>query len=228
MTPNRAWPTRPEAGASSGVACSRGRALAVATRRPSGWRTARSASGGGRAWCGTRVAGDRLPACAPAFPPTAGCADADRRVAAGSENGPDVDSGVGMYATGWGDDPFAGPDAKPKRYSEWGGRQKHATISRPPWPESNNLPSGIPGYASESRRVAPVTKKKLKVAYLCQWPGYAEDDFILRLLGLLHGPGIECVHPRRCDLLIIGPFRQRLRGASGTPTGSFTGIGRKT
>ncbi len=57
-----------------------------------------------------------------------------------------------------------------------------------------------------------MTKKKLKVAYLCQWPGYAEDDFILRLLGLLHGPGIECVHPRRCDLLIIGPFRQRLRG----------------
>ena len=51
----------------------------------------------------------------------------------------------GCTATDWGDDPFAGPDAKPKRYSEWGGRQKHATISRPPWPESNNLPSGIPG-----------------------------------------------------------------------------------
>lgn len=54
-------------------------------------------------------------------------------------------------------------------------------------------------------------KRKLKIAPLCQFPGY-EHDFIVNLIGHLHPDGIEFTSPRKCDLLIIGPFTQRFCG----------------
>ncbi len=56
-----------------------------------------------------------------------------------------------------------------------------------------------------------MSKKKLKVAYICQFDEY-EGDFILKLLRILHTSGIEFVRPRDCDLLILGPFPQRWFG----------------
>lgn len=49
--------------------------------------------------------------------------------------------------------------------------------------------------------------KKLKIAYICQFPGY-ENDFILHLIKQLHPAGVELVNPKLCDLLIVGPFAQ--------------------
>ncbi|MEQ1840038.1 MAG: glycosyltransferase family 10 [Verrucomicrobiales bacterium] len=51
-------------------------------------------------------------------------------------------------------------------------------------------------------------KRRLKVAYLRQYPDYRQD-FVFNLIGSLHPGGIEITSPRTCDLLIIGPFSQR-------------------
>jgi hypothetical protein len=53
--------------------------------------------------------------------------------------------------------------------------------------------------------------RRLKVAAICQYPGY-EKDFIYRLIRSLYGDRIECVSPRSCDLLIAGPFRHKCFG----------------
>ncbi len=53
--------------------------------------------------------------------------------------------------------------------------------------------------------------KKLKIAYVCQFPGY-ENDFIFRLIKHLHASGVEQVSPKLCDLLIVGPFAQKWLG----------------
>ncbi len=53
--------------------------------------------------------------------------------------------------------------------------------------------------------------KKLKIAYICQFPGY-ENDFIFRLIKHLHASGVEQVSPKMCDLLIVGPFAQKWLG----------------
>ena len=53
--------------------------------------------------------------------------------------------------------------------------------------------------------------KKLKIAYICQFPGY-ENDFIFRLIKQLHPTGVELVSPKMCDLLIVGPFAQKWFG----------------
>ncbi len=58
--------------------------------------------------------------------------------------------------------------------------------------------------------------KKLKVAYLSQFPGY-EQEFVFNLLQSLHPPGVETVKARGCDLLIVGPFPQKYLGTKLKP-----------
>jgi hypothetical protein len=53
--------------------------------------------------------------------------------------------------------------------------------------------------------------RKLKIAYICQHPDY-EKDFVLRLIKTICEDRVQRVSPRSCDLLIAGPFRQKMLG----------------